>query len=386
MSSYQNFLRDNDAISGALLGGFNEDDKYVVPSSIISELLKIKKLITKYTLEYIVCHAEISDYKINFLIKYVDDNLDNKRYASLYLIENYESMGKKIELSTFVASFENINDVTFFDELKKAFNLYTAEDLGVGKSIKDENEILANILNGNKKTSQIMVLTMGKENRKYINTVLKVLKDTPQFDVIYKIFKEQISLIKIDKNTAKYFNEVKKVLDKLVLDHYIEFSEPTRDYLDQINKEYMQKYNILKQKITTTPSISGKKNGGGVGGGKSKINKVNIKFSYFGTKSFNYDFLSQTIPQAKFSKEPSKDSTSETIKTRPIFNKNFIKEAMNTLNKESYEKTYDDIEHASSRTRTKVVQDILRDNEEKIIISAEETKLHNEKKDIEFTF
>lgn len=387
MSSYQKFIRDNDATSGALLGGFNEDDKYVVSSSVISELLKIKKLITKYTLEYIVCHAEISDYKINFLIKYVDDNLDNKRYASLYLIENYESMGKKIELSTFVASFSHINDVAYFDALKTAFNLYTIEDLGEGKSIKDENEVLASILNGSKKTSQIMILSMGNENRKYINSVLKVLKNTSQFDVLYKIFKEQISLIKIDKNTAKYFNEVKKVLDALVIKHYSEFSESTRIYLDQINKDYMQKYKMMKEKSTSqdVPVAESKKKGGkGKDKGKSKGKSSSYKPFDFGLGKYSFDYkFDEGSPQ---SQEKTKDIgpshphiQSSEQKMRPAFDKEFLQDTKVSLTKESSELNTDTMENISSKSQTRSMQKEVAEMADDKIDEKGSQKIHIEK-------
>ncbi len=387
MSSYQKFIRDNDAMSGALLGGFNEDDKYVVPSSVISELLKIKKLITKYTLEYIVCHAEISDYKINFLIKYVDDNLDNKRYASLYLIENYESMGKKIELSSFVASFSHLNDVAYFDALKTTFNLYTIEDLGEGKSIKDENEVLASILNGSKKTSQIMILSMGNENRKYVNSVLKVLKNTSQFDVLYKIFKEQISLIKIDKNTAKYFNEVKKVLDALVIKHYSEFSESTRIYLDQINKDYMQKYKMMKEKSTSqdVPVAESKKKGGkGKDKGKSKGKSSSYKPFDFGLGKYSFDYkfdegLSQSQEKTKDIGPSHPHIQSAEQKMRPAFDKEFLQDTKVSLTKESSELNTDTMENVSSKSQTRSMQKEVAEMADDEIDEKGSQKIHIEK-------
>ena len=345
MSSYQKFLRDNDLENGAMLGSFNEDDKYVVPDNVLAELLKIKKLITKYALDYIDCYAQISDYKIIFKIKYVDDKLDNKRYASLYLYEQYESLGKKYPLTTVVASFSHANDVMFFDALKKAFNLYTMEDLGEGKSIKDSNDVLEALLNGHKNISQILLLEMANENRKYVNSVLKVLKTTSSFNDFYKIFKERISKIKADKNTAKYFNEVKKVLDALVMEHYSEFSDYTRDYLDEINKDYMKKYEVAKQKSisksTEQSSDTSKKGKGGKDSKKKGGKSASFKPFSLGDYriDFNFDFSVGADSNKNYEKAKPVQTQEKTYESqgRPLFEKEFV----DSINKKIAEKIED---------------------------------------------
>ncbi len=390
MPSYQQFLRDNEVESGALLGNFNEDDKYKVPSNVITELLKTKKLITKYTLDHIMCYAQISEYKINFLIKYVDDSLDNKRYASLYLVENYENFGNKTELVTFIASFAHENDSTFLDALKKAFNLYTIEDLGEGKSIKDENDIIASILNGNKKSSQIMVLNMGNENRKYINNVLRVLKNTAQFGVIYKLYKEKISNLKIDKNTAKYFYEVKKILDTLVMKHYTEFNDATKKYLDELNKDYMNKYKATKIKALSSSKAAGasKKSGGkSGGGGKKKSSGGKAKLFDLGLKNIQFEYTPSQVSQPISPKqeEPIIKSQKEK-KSRPSFHKGFVDGARSALSRESNESRYERMENTSSTLNTRIVWSVVQDRKENQVQSADDDTINKQGKDAEFTF
>ncbi len=399
MSSYQKFLRNNDLESGAMLGAFNDDDKYVVPANVLTELLKIKKLITKYALDYIDCYAQISDYKIIFKIKYVDDNLDNKRYASLYLVEQYESLGKKYLYTTLVASFSHTNDATFFDALKQAFNLYTVEDLGEGKSIKDENSILESLLNGNKNISQILVIEMANDNRKYVNNVLKVLKTTSYFDELYKIFKERISQVKAEKNTAKYFNEVKKVLDNLVMEHYSEFSEYTRGYLDEINKDYMKKYEAARQKglskSSEQSSSSDKKGKGGKKGGKKKGGKSSsYKLFDFGKQTFDFGSLIdmdslknyETLQSLKKEKEKAHQS-----KERPLFKENFIDDIKDTLTEDSEEHDINKIHDEYSTTRSGVVKNVFQDKEENVVdnvvnrINTKTEDEHTKDKDAEFS-
>ncbi len=379
MSTYQKFLRDNDIESGAMLGSFNEDDKYVVPTNVLGELVKIKKLITKFTLEYIDCYAQISDYKIIFRIKYVDDNIDNKRYASLYLFEQYENLSKKYTLTTLVASFSHDNDATFFDALKQAFNLYTIEDLGEGKSIKDENDILENILNEHKSISQILIIEMANDNRKYINNVLKVLKNSSSFETFYKIFRERISQIKAEKNTAKYFYEVKKILDTLVMGHYSEFSEYTREYLDEINKEYMKKYEETKQNSKsksnqTAPEVKKKKKS------KKKENKKGGKlFSAtlfdFGFKNFNFDFDFLTKTNNKsYNDEKDSNATKKVINqsnARPSFGKKFIDSLSDTFDKKSEEIDFHKIGKTYSTTNSVIVEGVVMNKEEKAIDNVE---------------
>lgn len=392
MSSYQKFLRENYLKEGALLGSFNEDDKYVIAPNVLSELLKIKKLITNYTQKDITCHAQISEFKINFQIKYIDDTFDNKRYASLYIKEYYTSFDKKIELVTFVASFSHLNDVTFLDSLKKAFNLYTVEDLGDGKSIKDENEILESILNGNKKISQVMVLEMGNENRKYVNSVLKVLRGTSQFDVLYKVFKEKISLLKTDKNTAKYFNEVKKILDSLVMQHYPEFTEYTKSLLDNINKDYMQKYKTVAEKsqsANTATSDASKKKGGKAGKAKKKESKSQYKPFVLSSWKFDLENVSTATSREHKEKETKVDEklnieqkeVKKQTRVAPDMRESFAKSVKDKLADVLSQNTYETIQDIVDETKTAYSRGVIRDNKEKVMESVKQNARASKIKD-----
>lgn len=335
MADYNKFVRDNDAALAGLLGEFDADDKYVIDPIVLQELVKINKLITQYKEKYIICHAEVDDFKINFQINFADDAFEGKRYSSLYVKESYTSLSKQFELVTFVASSSQNLNAGFMEELKQTFNLLTLEDLGEGKSIKSSSELLKNLLNGKRTVTQLMINEMSEQNRKYINDILKILRNTEQFEILFKIYKERVSKLKIENKSAKYFDAVKKILDELVLEHYTEFSEEARTWLDKINKDYMAIYNQKKAKVIAKPEekkkIIVKKK-------ESKASKRKpFKHSYFEFK-FNNNILSFD-PSAfiLFKKEGTKVndkpkySSKNQYMSKPFFKNDFINNAIDSF-------------------------------------------------------
>ncbi len=248
-TDYKKFVRDNDVESGVLLGSYNEKDTYEIAMEVKDELIGLRKLITVYKQDYLLCEARILDTTLKFKIKFFVDSFESEKYASAYLLESYSSLGKKIELETFLVNFKTANDHTFLDKLKDKFHLLTQEDLGEGKDIDNRNEILEKLLMTKKNTSKDMITEMGIDNRKYCNDILKILRTSKNYPKLEKIIKERMAGIKADKNTAKYFALLKQILDQIILEYYDDLEEETKKWLDQVNQTYILIYMNKKKEV-----------------------------------------------------------------------------------------------------------------------------------------
>ena len=201
-TDYNKFLRDNSVENAVLLGEYDEQDKYSIDKSIKEELVALKKVITVYKQDYILCEAKVYDAVLKFKIYVFVDGMEGEKIASIYLLENYSNLNKNIDLETFLASFKSSNDPVFFDKLKEAMNLFTKSELGDGKDL-NTSSVLEQLLRTKKNISKYIVLNMGIDNRKYCNEVLKILKNSKIYPNLQNVIKQRMKGIKVDKNTAK---------------------------------------------------------------------------------------------------------------------------------------------------------------------------------------
>lgn len=265
MTDYQKFIRDSSVENNALLGQYNADDKYCIAPEIVQELIKLNKLITVYKQEYLLCETKISDVTLKFIVKFTEDKLEESKFSSLYIIEEYKIANKKHTLETFLVKFKEFNDFDYLTKLKTALNLYTKEDLGEGKDKKNDSKVLEEIISKKKNISKTMLIEMFVDNKKYIQEILKILKSAGKYDAFQKLLKQKTKDLKLDKNSAKYYSTIKKLLDDLVLEHYDEFDEETRKWLEKVNNNYVviymnRKKTALnkKQEVASAPAAKKK--------------------------------------------------------------------------------------------------------------------------------
>lgn len=290
MADYKKFLRDNDVDNNILLGTYDADDKYVVSKEVISELIKLRKVITAYKQDYMLCEAKISNVTLKFTIKFFEDPIEDKKYSSLYLEEKYKTINKTINLQTFLINYSDFNDFAYLDKIKEKLNLVTKEELGDGKDISNSSVILETIIQNKQNVSKKIIVEMGDNNKKYINEILKALKMSGKYDMFQKLIKERMKDIKGEKNTAKYYALLKGILDELIIEKYDELDEKTRKWLEQINQNYIILYKSKKSAVLAPPKQEEaqadkkkddkKKKAAGGGGAKKKDAKKEKKPSF----------------------------------------------------------------------------------------------------------
>ena len=299
-TDYSKFLRDNYVESAVLFGEYNEQDEYSIDQAIKEELVNLNKVITEYKQDYIMCQARVFETVANFRIDIFLDEMEGEKYANLYLLESFKNLDEEVDLETFLVNFTSSNDPVFFDKLKEALHLFTQSELGEGKQL-NTSEVLERLLRGKKDVSKSMMLNMGVDNRKYCNDILKILKNSKAYPSLEKLIKQKMKGIKADKNTAKYFALLKEILDEVIKENYDELDEETRQWLQQVNQNYVliymnKKKIVQKPKVKTETVVAGKKSsgksksgggGGGGGGGGDKKDKSSPSSSSSG---LNYSY------------------------------------------------------------------------------------------------
>ena len=288
MTDYQKFIRNNAVLSSGLLGSFNDSDKYVISQDVCEKLIKCTKLLKLYKENDANCEAYFSDFKLNFKFKFIVDEAENKKYASLYLLEQYSFLGKKIDLETFIVNFKQDNDYEFFSKLKEAFKLITRDE-SEGKDIKNSDFAIEKIIKEKKEKAKLLIKHLMFDNKKYVLDVIRVLKKSGKFGHdMQKHLKDKLANINLDKNSPEYWAKVKEILDELLEEHKEECPQETKKMLELINQNYVQMYleksknvklieNVVKKPEVkkSKPKDKSKKSDGGKKNNKGKKKEDN---------------------------------------------------------------------------------------------------------------
>ena len=240
MTDYQRFLRENLAMSQGLVGTFNDNDKYVVSQDTVQEMVSAKKMLTSYKDTEALCElcSPNNTYKLKF--RFTIDATNNKKYASLYLLESFNLYDEKQELDTFLINYSEANDNNFLDKLRKAFNLVT-KDESQGKDIKNSALKFETLLIGKKEKLKAMSAPFMTQNKKYIQDVLKILKASGESgNEILKIFKKEILKIPVDKLDPKYWQKVKDILDKVLYKNAEKLPQEYKKQMEEVNQQFIK--------------------------------------------------------------------------------------------------------------------------------------------------
>ena len=285
MTDYQRFLQENLAISQGLVGSFNEEDKYVVSQDSIQEIVGAKKMLTSYKDTEALCElcTPNNTYKLKF--RFTIDVANNKKYASLYLLESFNLYDEKQELDTFLINYCEANDNNFLDKLKKAFNLIT-KDESQGKDIKNSALKFETLIIEKKDKLKAMSAPFMMQNKKYIQDVLKILKASgASGNEIVKIFKKEISKIPVDKLDPKYWQTTKDILDKILYKNAVKLPQEYRKQMEEVNQQFIKLFKDkfkgislvvankapqAKKPMIQKPKPNGEKEDDKSGGGKNK--------------------------------------------------------------------------------------------------------------------
>lgn len=262
MTEYQRFLKRNSTIKAGLLGEYNQNDKYVISQDVAQELIKSNKLLTSYKEDEAKCEATFGEVKLNFRIKFFDDASEGKRYASLYVQEQFTHLGKKVDVETFLVNFSEVNDNEYFAKLKEALKLNT-KDESEGKDISNSGEVIGKIVKDKKSKAKMLNLELMMANRKYIQDVISVLKKAgPYGTKVQKMLKDKLANIPVDKNDPNYWAKVKEILDELLEETKEECPDEVRKWLELVNQNYIQLFMFKEKNIKPLVQQKAKVSGG----------------------------------------------------------------------------------------------------------------------------
>ena len=262
MTEYQRFLKRNSTIKAGLLGEYNQNDKYIISQDVVQELVKSNKILTSYKEDEAKCEATFGDVKLNFKIKFFDDLSEGKRYASLYVQEQFTHLGKKVDVETFLVNFSDLNNNEYFSKLKDALKLNT-KDEGEGKDISNSGEVIGKIVKDKKSKAKMLNLELMMANRKYIQDVVSVLKKAgPYGTKVQKMLKDKLANIPVDKNDPNYWAKVKEILDELLEETKEECPDEVRKRLELVNQNYIQLFMFKEKNIKPVVQQKPKASGG----------------------------------------------------------------------------------------------------------------------------
>lgn len=258
MASYEDLLRDIDILSACLLGEYDKDGKYKIPKDVIELLVQSKKQIVSYKNDVISAQTQIGPYSIKFSIEMQVSKQEELKYASLYLIENYKFLETPYSVKTFLVGYSDFDDIFFLDKLKQTFNLYTVDDFD-GKDISESAAKLQALKDKKKQLAKSILENLSDFNRVYIIDAIRTLKGIGEYGlIIQKLFKEQMDKLTLSKNDPKYWQELKKFLDKIILENKEKYPEQTKQILDYLEKAYTPVYNKAKENASKPKAEAGK--------------------------------------------------------------------------------------------------------------------------------
>lgn len=249
MAEYENVIKELDVLSCCLIGDYNEQGEYSINPDIVKDLVDCTKLVTSYTVDGMDCQAQIGDYTAIFKVKFAVDHEQGVKLAGIYLIENYKFLGKAYSVETFLARYSDFDDQFFFNKFREVFHIVT-KDESEGKDIKNSIPRYEEVKKEKKDTYKQMIEGLSDFNKRYVMEVLGLLKTSGGLGAeIRSQLKVKISKIKSEKNTPKYWAEVKTELDILIEENREKYEEETKKLLEEINKRYLLNYKKISKQL-----------------------------------------------------------------------------------------------------------------------------------------
>lgn len=254
------FLNNLDAGSSALLGEFTMSDTYVIADDIKQDLLKCNKLITNYKPDKITATATVGSYTFDFNI-YVQLGEHNKKRATLFLLEKTKLGFVEKELLTHIKSVIIEAGQNLMNVVKKEFNLFVRDE---SEGVDMLNETLKALLNRKAQVSsrsKYLVNALYDADKAYVLKMLGVIKSTGPFgDRLITQFKNMIKARNLNKADPKYWNTLKRILDRMVVDNALLFNGKIKERIEEMQKAYRDL--VVGTKEPTKEAGGAKKKGG----------------------------------------------------------------------------------------------------------------------------
>ena len=212
-ATQDNFVTEKfDVIKNNLLGSYDDNDEYVIPSQIIDELISLKKIKKTSFGNSIFCVGNLLGYgEIAFELLFNSTTDENgKALASLYVLEDVDKINGYLQntIKTKLGDFSEDID-NYIQLVYDHFNVITEED---DDSDDEGKELLDDLY---EEDSFILA-------KKQFNLALDKLLDEKMLDAYGKYFTYRISaLTKLDNDFSKAimdsFNKQYSMIEKMFL-------------------------------------------------------------------------------------------------------------------------------------------------------------------------
>ncbi|MBQ7884779.1 MAG: hypothetical protein IJ318_01630 [Clostridia bacterium] len=237
-NDYLVLLHNLDAGASSLLGEFDASDSYVIADDIKQELIKANKLITEYKPDKITAKATAGSYSFDFAV-YVQLGEQNKKRATLFLIEKCKLGFVEKEVLTLLKSVIVDGSQNLMNVVKKEFSLFVIDESeGIDMANANLKALLARMAQVASR-SKFLVGELHDADKAYVLKMLGLIKGTGSYGTrLLAQFKNMMRAKHLDKNDPKYWNSLKNMLDKLLLDNSLLFNGKVKERMDEMQKGY----------------------------------------------------------------------------------------------------------------------------------------------------
>lgn len=215
-------------ISNCLLGNYDQEGDYVIPQSIVSELVKVKKVKKSVFKNSVFCSAFVPGYgEVVFEVTFQKNTVKDLAMSELYMLENEYKVNGYIQntIRTKISAFTDKLE-GFIENSYRNFNIHLKgdEDNNV-KEFKITDEIYTlDYINAKRNFNLNMAKLTKKEYNKlykeYVTARLELLKGlkTPFSQTILERFNLEYSKIEKFFLQTENYKAVSELLDKCIED------------------------------------------------------------------------------------------------------------------------------------------------------------------------
>ena len=255
--SYYKSLQNDQIIENFLLGDFDKAGKYIIEKKYLIELVKLKKYVYDSLDNKYILKSMLEDKEFKFTLVIDSDENENKKVATLRLIElcNKEDDSQEI-LKTIVATYKDDDDIYFLKKVYKVFNIF--EKSSIGDNI-DEEEML-NILNRYRMLKTLRTkrtAMLDHISSAFVDEILAILRANPSKFSEYVLRQYGNGLLKLkDKFSHEdYYILIKKMLLSIINGAIHEQKDPNvSKLLNDAFKNYIEKYNNMHKELLALPN------------------------------------------------------------------------------------------------------------------------------------
>lgn len=252
VNEYRVLIYNLEAGSNGLLGEFNVDNKYDIANNLKQELTKANKLINSYKPDKICAVATIGSYTFNFVV-YVQLGEQNKKRLSLFLEEKGKFFDEDKEFLTLLSSIIIEGSQNLLEVIKKEFAMYIADE---STGIDMSNSNLTTVVQQKDKTVKRSKFLQGELktlNKAYVLKILSLVKTSEYGNQFLLQFKDIIKNKNVNKNDDKYWNKLKNILDKMLLENESLFDGKLNQRIEDLQKGYIHMVLNAKEPIAIKP-------------------------------------------------------------------------------------------------------------------------------------